>query len=512
MAVSSGEGGGGLGVATPFIKLSGISKSYGATQAVDDVSLEIRRGSVLGLVGENGAGKSTLAKVLAGVVEVDSGTIEIDGKPCALKNPREALSAGIALMAQEISLVPEASVEENVLLGSLPSRGSLLRRRELRRRFEELRDLAGFDLQPQTRVSSLRLADQQKVELLRALSSDSQVIVMDEPSAALSSDEVASLHSTIRHVVASGSTVILISHFLEEVLSLSDEIAIMRDGHLVRFGDAKSETVESLVAGMVGSELATDYNNPHRADVGNPVLTVRSLSSGDRFTDINFELSQGEIVGLAGLVGAGRTEVARSVYGADPFSGGSIELHGQAYKPKSPGYSLRRGVFMVPESRKDQGLVMTSSVEDNLALANLPSMRRAGFVRLGQVRETAKKMAMSVGLKFASLKQQVQSLSGGNQQKVLFGRAQWVAPKVLIVDEPTRGVDIAAKRSIHADLERAADQGTAILFISSELDEVMGVCSRILVMWRGNIVGEFAPPYNKELLVKALFGEVNGDV
>lgn len=511
MSEQANVGGGSILAATPHVELRDITKTYGATQAVSGVSLVLRRGSVLGLVGENGAGKSTLAKILAGVVAPDSGEIVIDGKAVALDSPRDALASGIALMAQEISLVPEATVEENVLLGSLPSRGFVLRRRLLRERFEAVRKLAGFDLPPGARVGTLRLADQQKVELLRALSTNSQIIIMDEPSAALSSEELEGLHASIRHVVESGSTVVLISHFLEEVLALADEVAIMRDGSLIRTGPANAETVETLVSGMVGSELAIDYENRVALPRGSAVLSARGLTSQGKFSDVDLDVHEGEIVGLAGLVGAGRSELARALFGADPFDSGTIHLQGKNFRPKSPKVALRARVFMVPESRKDQGLVMTASVADNLALPNYDSVTRTGLVDGRGLKARALEVAKRVGLRFSSLTQSVQSLSGGNQQKVLFGRAQWADPRLLIVDEPTRGVDIAAKRSIHADLEDAAAKGAGVLFISSELDEVAGVCTRILVMWRGTIIGQFSPPYDKASLVRALFGEVDSE-
>ncbi len=484
-----------------------LVKTFGATRAVRGVSLEIPQGSIFGLVGENGAGKSTLAKIFAGIHTQDSGTLVVQGAERSFRNPHEGIRGGVSMMAQEILLVPDASVEQNVLLGRIPRRGPFPDQRAMRRRYAELVELTGFDLAPTTKVSSLRIADQQKVEIMRALSQDAKLIIMDEPSAALTVDEVERLHASVREIVARGATVLLISHFLEEVLSLTDQVAIMRDGELVRVSETRLETVDSLVAGMVGKALATDYSNVHIAADAPVRLSVRGLTRGTVVNDVSFDVRAGEIVGLAGLIGAGRTEIARCIFGADARDAGTVEVDGRSLEARSPGTAIRGGVFMIPEDRKEQGLVLSSSITENLTLQSQSKLARLGWISRRRLRSTAKALADKVDLRYTSLDQAAGSLSGGNQQKILFGRAVEVAPSVLIVDEPTRGVDIAAKRGIHATLQEMADSGTAVLFISSEIEEVLGVCNRVLVIHHGRIQAEFRPPYDQESVLSAFFGK-----
>lgn len=496
-----------MSTSTAVVALRGLVKSYGATRAVRGVSLDVPAGAVFGLVGENGAGKSTLAKLIAGIESPDSGSIVVSGQPVTLRDPHEGLKAGISMMAQEIMLVPEATVEENVLLGAMPRRGPFPNRKAMRRRFAELVELTEFDLDPDAKVSGLRIADQQKTELLRALSQDAALIIMDEPSAALTADEVERLHEAIRRITARGSAVLLISHFLEEVLALADQVAIMRDGELVRVGTAKAETVDSLVASMVGRALDTEYHEPRPQATGPVRLAVSRLSRPGVLDHVSFEIRQGEILGLAGLVGSGRTEIARCLYGADAYDSGQVFLDGEPVRASSPHTAIRQGVFMVPESRKDEGLVLGASIVDNMMLATLGARSRAGWVSKRSQRAAATELADAVDLRFNDIEQPVGSLSGGNQQKVLFGRAREVAPRLLIVDEPTRGVDIAAKRAIHQTLLEMADSGMAVLFISSELEEVLGVCSRVLVIHRGRVHAEFQAPYDHTKVVTAFFGQ-----
>lgn len=492
---------------TVVVSVRNVSKTFGATRAVRGVTLDIPAGSVFGIVGENGAGKSTLAKMIAGVVSVDDGEIEIKGQAVRLRDPYYGIRAGVSMMAQEIMLVPDRTVEENVLLGAIPRRGLFPDRRQMRERYQELVDLTQFDIDPTVQVKSLRIADQQKVEIMRALSQDAALIIMDEPSAALTADEVQRLHSTIRTIASRGAAVLLISHFLEEVLSLTDHVAVMRDGELVRTARTEDETVESLVSGMVGRALATEYREHRPSEAGPVRMAVRSLTRRGVLEDVSFDIREGEILGLAGLIGSGRTEIARCLFGADRLDGGSVFLDGVDVKFHSPQEAINHGVFMIPESRKEQGLLLEASIADNLLLATLDRRSRFGLMSRRSQRAAAEELAASVDLRFGSITQSVGSLSGGNQQKVLFGRAREVAPRVLIVDEPTRGVDIAAKRAIHKTLEDMAKSGVAILFISSELDEVLGVCGRVLVVHRGRIQAEFEPPYVEERIMSAFFGQ-----
>lgn len=496
-----------MSAATAVVSVRDIVKSFGATRAVRGVTLDIPRGSIFGLVGENGAGKSTLAKVMAGIESPDSGTLTIGGSDVWLRNPHDGLKAGISMMAQEIMLVPDATVEENVLLGSMPRRGPFPDRRRMRSRFAELIELTEFSLDPKAKVGRLRIADQQKVEIMRALSQNSDMIIMDEPSAALTTDEVDRLHHAIREISKRGSSILLISHFLEEVLDLTDHVAVMRDGELVRVGLTSEETVDSLVAGMVGRFLDTEYQES-RAQADGPVrLSVSHLTRAPVLDDVSFEVRAGEILGLAGLIGSGRTEIARCIFGADPLDHGIIMIDGAEVHVSSPHGAIDKGMFMIPESRKEEGLALAASIADNLLMSTQKRRSRWGWVSGRRQASAAEKLAKEVDLRFSSVQQQVGSLSGGNQQKVLFGRAAEVGPRVLIVDEPTRGVDIAAKRAIHQTLEQMAATGVAVLFISSELEEVLGVCSRVLVIHRGRVQAEFQAPFDQEEVVAAFFGQ-----
>lgn len=495
---------------TTLVELRDVNKSFGATQAVKHLSLNIPMGRVIGLVGENGAGKSTVAKMIAGVHAPDSGTIEIQGRVHRFRTPHEALKAGVAIMAQEILLVPEATVEGNVFLGNMPTRGPFPDRGAMRRRYEELTRLTGFELDPDRKVSTLRLADQQKVEILRSLSQDARLIVMDEPSASLTADEVVRLHNTIRTVVSRGATVLLVSHYLEEVLTLTDTVAIMRDGELVRSGPTSQENVDSLVAGMVGRSLETRYFESTKERSPNVRLQVRNLNRGAVLRDVSFDVHEGEIVGLAGLIGAGRTEIARAVFGVDGFDSGEIIVNGTPVKLTSPSDALRNGIFMVPESRTEQGLLLGRNITDNMLLPTLRRRSKRGWLSTKTMDRVATQLAEDVDLRYSSVRQSAGSLSGGNQQKILFGRSMEVAPNILLVDEPTRGVDIAAKRAIHQTLVEMADAGLSILFISSEIEEVLGVCDRVLVIYRGGIKAEFVPPFDQGKIVAEFFGQIPG--
>ena len=493
---------------TPIVASTvGITKSYGPTKAVRDVSIDIPRGAIIGLVGENGAGKSTIAKMLAGVISPDSGQLIINGVERSFRGPYEAIRAGVAMMAQEITLVPDRSVEENVLLGNLPRKGVFPLKKKMRERYLHIMKESGFDLDPNLRVGGLRIADQQKVELMRALSQQAQLIIMDEPSAALTVDEVTKLHGSIRNLAAQGTSVLLVSHFLEEVLALTSLVAVMRDGELIRYSETKNETADSLVASMVGKSLSTEYGETKTGPTGPIKFSIQNVSTSDHLSDISFDIRGGEILGLAGLVGAGRTEIARAIYGVDQISAGEIVLEGRALKIRSPQQAIKLGIFMIPESRKDQGLVLTGSIGDNLLLASMSKLATFGITSSSKLSKVATKLSQAIDLRFGSLKDSASSLSGGNQQKILFGRVLDLQPSVLIVDEPTRGVDIAAKRAIHALLEELAIKGTAILFISSEIEEVLGVCHRTIVIHKGRTHGEFVPPYNKTEVISAFFGQ-----
>jgi simple sugar transport system ATP-binding protein/ribose transport system ATP-binding protein len=496
---------------TALVQLHNITKSFGATKAVKGVSVDLPAAQIIGLVGENGAGKSTLAKMIAGIYTPDFGTIEFDGSEVNFKSPYEAINTGVAMMAQEIMLIPDATVENNIFMGDLPSRGPFPDQKKIREEFNKLNDLTGFALRPDVKVSSLRLADQQKVEIMRSIARNTKMIIMDEPSASLTTDEVDRLHNTIRELVKRGVTILLISHFLEEVLSLTETVLIMRDGELVRSGPTSLESVDSLVSGLVGHSLETRYVESESVRSNALRLKVSGISTATALTDISLEIHEGEILGLAGLIGSGRTEIARAIFGADRTIAGVIEIDGKQCKFKSPADAISAGIYMVPESRKEEGLFLAASISDNMMASTFKKRATFNFISKNKLSKSAVTLAEKVDLRYSNIQQSAVSLSGGNQQKILFGRAVEIAPKILIVDEPTRGVDIAAKRAIHETLVDIAKQGTAILFISSEIEEVLGVCDRVLVIHRGRVQDEFKAPFDQTAVVAAFFGQTTGE-
>jgi rhamnose transport system ATP-binding protein len=494
--------------ATPHLELRGGTKRFGATLALSDVDLVVRRGSVHALVGENGAGKSTLGKVVAGVHALDAGQLLVEGRPVELRSPRQALGLGLTIIAQELSLVPERSVVENVFLGLEDHRGPWVRRSAIRRRFDELVRSSGIVVPADTLVSSLTVGQQQKVEILRALARRAQVVVMDEPTARLGAEETEALRATVRRLAEGGTTVLFVSHFLDEVLSLADTITVMRDGRIVRTGPAAAEDHRSLIEGMTGRTMEASFpdTQPAPADAGE-VLRVEGLRRRGSFEDVSFSVRAGEVVALAGLVGAGRSEVVRALYGADRADAGTVTLDGRVLRARNPAQAIARGISMIPESRKDQGLLMGRSVRENVSLPFLRGLSRGGLVQRGEERRRTGQLARDVGVKTASSESPVLDLSGGNQQKVLFARSLMRTPSLLIADEPTRGVDVGAKRTIYDLIADLAAQGVAVLMVSSELEEVLGLAHRVLVMRGGRLVSELAGDAATEAsIMAAAFG------
>jgi rhamnose transport system ATP-binding protein len=485
------------------VELASVSKHFGAVRALDAVSLSIARGSIHALVGENGAGKSTLGKIVAGVLAPDDGRLLLDGEPVALRSPREALERGVAMIAQEVNVVAQLTVEENVFLGAEPRGGGFIARRALRRRYEQLAEQAGLRLPATAPAGRLPPAEQQKVEILRALSRDAALIVMDEPTASLGAEETAQLHEIVRSLARAGRTVLLVSHFLREVLALADEVTVLRDGRVVKTAAAAEETEDSLIHAMLGRPLTAAFPPKHGAAADAPaVLTVRDLHA-PRVDGVSFTVRAGEIVALAGLVGAGRTELARAVFGAERPTAGTVELAPGRTLSGGPRGRLRAGVAMIPESRTEDGLLLGRSVTENVSLASLEAVSRYGFVRRGAERRRTREALERWTVRAASPGSPVSSLSGGNQQKLLFARMLLCGPRVLVADEPTRGVDVGAKRAIYDLLVSLADEGLGVLLISSELEEVLGLAHRVLVMRAGRIVSELSGEQMTESAVLA---------
>lgn len=483
-----------------------LEKRYGGVHALRDVSVEIHRGEVHALVGENGAGKSTLGKIIAGSVRHDGGTLLVNGRASVYRAPMDAIRDGIAIIDQELAMLPDRSVIDNVFLGIERARGGLLDNRRALQEFEELVASTGFELEPDRLVGDLRLADQQKVEILRALARQADLIVMDEPSAALTPGEVRQLHEVIRSLKARGATVVLVSHFLDEVLAVTDRVTILRDVEHVRTAVTAEETRESIIHSMLGRHLTEPPAVVAAPESAPVVLEVEGLTRPGHFTDVSLTVRAGEIVGINGLVGAGRTELCRAIFGADRYRSGKVMLHGEQVRFRSPADAIKANVAMLPENRKELGLLMHRSVKENLTLPHLELFARGNVLWGGRERSEAEQLVARTGVKTASVDALVSTLSGGNQQKVVL--AKWLAkePELLIVDEPTRGVDIGAKSAIYDILRELASRGIAILVVSSELDEVLELSHRVLVMARGRIVAEYDHnEATKDLLLTAAF-------
>jgi len=477
---------------TPLLTLVDASKSFGAVRALDGVSFELHGGEVHALVGENGAGKSTLVKILGGVHQPDSGTlVAADGRALVLGGPADARAAGISIIYQEPTLFPDLSVAENVFIGRQPRReGRRIDHRSMVRQTRALFERLGVPIDPDRVARGLSIAEQQIVEIAKALSFDARVVVMDEPTAALSALEVARLFGVVESLREHGAAVVFISHRLEEVFAICQRVTVLRDGRRVLSQPLAGLTAADLVRAMVGRDIAARVHQPRTP--GAPVLRVDGLTREGIFEDIAFDVHAGEIVALAGLVGAGRSEVARAIFGIDPYDSGSVRVGERRLRRRSPTDAMRAGVAFVPEDRRQQGLVMDMSIVDNVALASLRRLRRHGLLLASVERRFSADWASRLQVKYGRITNPATSLSGGNQQKVVL--AKWLSrePSVIIVDEPTRGIDVATKSEVHRILAESAAGGVAVLMISSELPEVLAVADRILVMREGRVQAEFA--------------------
>jgi rhamnose transport system ATP-binding protein len=476
----------------PVLSVHGLQKTFGAVRALVDGSIDLFAGEAHALLGENGAGKSTLVKILAGVHRPDAGAIYIDGRRTVLDDPGAARDAGIAIIYQEPNLFPDLSIAENVFMGRQPlRRGRRIDTSAMHDKVAAVLDRLGVRLDPGRISRGLSIADQQIVEIAKALTLDARVIVMDEPTAALSAIEVERLFRVVRSLRAGGAAVLFISHRLEEVYTLCQRVTVMRDGAHVVTKPINGITSDEIVRAMVGRDVVNREAGTRRQG-GQIVLDVQRLSREGDFADVTFQIRAGEIVSLAGLVGAGRSEVACTIFGIERRDAGSVAVDGVPLKSGSPDVAMAAGVGFVPEDRRQQGLVMSMSVAGNIALASLARLRRHGLIRSSVERTFAADWAARLQLKYGRLTDEVSTLSGGNQQKIVL--AKWLsrAPKLLIVDEPTRGIDIGTKAEVHRLLLDLADSGVAVLMISSELPEVLRLSDRILVMREGRLVAEFS--------------------
>jgi ribose transport system ATP-binding protein len=482
------------GAANPLLEVHGISKRFGATLALSDVSFDVRRGEVHALMGENGAGKSTLMKIISGSYHPDTGRIMIDGTPVTMTSPHDAIAAGVAIIHQELNTIPDMTVAENLAIGNEPLRFGVLDRAAMNQQAREKLDRVGADIDPRRPIGRLSVGMQQMVEIARAVAEDAKVLVLDEPTAALSRTESDQLFALIRAMRARGMGLIYISHRMEEVWELADRVTVFRDGQLIGTRDMRAEgpdkvTPSDIVRMMVGREINDLYVHT-RHEAGDVRLSVRDLTGPGGIGPVSFDVRAGEVVGMVGLIGAGRTEVARLIYGADRRTGGTVTLDGEALQVANPIDGLRAGVGLLPESRKDQALFLDLTVKDNISMSTLGGFSSAGVIRGGPLLTAVRGVMDRLRVRANALDLESRALSGGNQQKVVLGRLLLQKPKVLILDEPTRGVDIGAKSEIYRIINDIAGTGAAVLVISSDLPEALGISDRLLVMRRGQLVAE----------------------
>ncbi|MBB2915407.1 rhamnose transport system ATP-binding protein [Streptosporangium becharense] len=474
----------------PVLALTGVSKAFGAVQALRGVSLHLYAGEAHALAGENGAGKSTLVKTLAGVHRPDTGQVLLDGQPVEFNSPADAQQAGVAVIYQEPTMFPDLSVAENIFIGRQPKLAlGRIDRKTMHERAAELFKRLGVALDPEQPARGLSIADQQLVEIAKALSRDARVLIMDEPTAALSGNEVARLFNVVKALREQGCALLFISHRLDEIFELCQRVTTLRDGAWIASEPVRGLTHDDLIRRMVGRDLDNLYPK-QETQVGEVALKVARLTREGVFTDVSFEVRRGEIVALAGLVGAGRSEVARAIFGVDRWDAGSVEVNGRRLPVASPTAAMSAGLALVPEDRRQQGLVMDHSIERNIGITGLKALRRGPVISRTAERDRARDWAVRLQLKFNRLSDAVNVLSGGNQQKVVLGKWLSTEPDVLIIDEPTRGIDVGTKAEVHRLLSQLAADGLAVLMISSDLPEVLGMADRVLVMQEGRIVAE----------------------
>jgi ABC-type sugar transport system ATPase subunit len=473
------------------VRLTGVEKSFGSAKILSDITLEFGGGQVHALIGENGAGKSSLGKIIGGYYSADKGSVEVLGERLDQPTPRRALQLGVAMIHQELQLVPQLSVAQNVFLGLEANTAGLLHGSD-NKRFAVLEEQCRFGLNPRQKAGDLSIADRQKVEIMRAIARNARVIIMDEPTSSLTADEAERLHRVIASLCAQGRTIIYVTHFLDHVLAVCDRVTIMRDGRVVRTADIAGETKQTLVEAMLGESAEVAYPKlppPPPASV-TPRITMRNVATAAGIRNIDLAVRPGEIVGLVGLVGSGRSEVARALFGADALTNGSISLNGQELKGLSPRSAVAHGIAFIPEDRRKQGLNLVQRTRPNMSLPHLSQISRFGFLDMGKERRRTARMIEHFAIVPSSIDGEVAYYSGGNQQKVLLSKWAYGTPGVVILDEPSRGVDIGARRRIHDFILELAQTGVAVLLISSELEEVLNLSHRAYLMSGGTIMSE----------------------
>jgi L-arabinose transport system ATP-binding protein len=478
-----------------YLRFEGVTKTYPGVRALQDVTFGVARGSVHALLGENGAGKSTLLKTLSGAHLPTSGSLRIDGKPVVFRSTAEAIAAGVAVIYQELHLCPELSIAENLFLGHLPNTGGIVNRRQLRELAAAQLRRVGEEIDPRTKLGRLSIGQRQMIETAKALSRGASVIAFDEPTSSLSAREIQKLFEVIRDLQRQGCAILYVTHRMEEVYHICDSATVLRDGrHVVTYEPLKGVTHEQIVKAMVGRELADIYAyRPRPIDrSAPPALEVNGLVGRGLREPASLRVARGEIVGVFGLVGAGRSELLRLIFGAEPPGGGFLTVHGERQEIHSPRDAIRAGVLLCPEDRKKDGIIPVRSVMENVNISARRNTALGGFViNESWERENARRRVDELKVKTPSLRQLIRNLSGGNQQKVILGR--WLSEenvKVILFDEPTRGIDVGAKSEIYSIIYRLAEQGVAVVVVSSDLPEVLGVCDRVLVMREGRLVAD----------------------
>lgn len=472
----------------PMLELNNISKGFPGVKALKNINFTLNQGEIIGLAGENGAGKSTMIKILGGVYQPDQGSIILEGKPVTVPNTHAGISMGISIIYQELSLVPELSIAENLYLGSLPHTGGKINYEVLYENSRQILSLLGLSVSPKEKVCGLSISLQQLVEIGKALARDAKILIMDEPTSSLGKEDAHRLFDTMRALRAKGYGILFISHRLDELFEVTDRIAVLRDGEMVEARPTEDWTVDDLVFAMVNRKIDQFY--PKRSmDFGETVFEAENLENR-LIRNVTFSLKAGEILGVAGLIGSGRTELMKTIYGAYPTRKGRMRLLGKQFTPRSPKDALAGGVVLIPENRKLEGLVLSDTVKENVVLSIFQKIASFGCIKKAKINEIAARAIDDFGIKTPSKRQLVLRLSGGNQQKILFARGAENRPKLLLLDEPTRGIDIGSKVDIYQKIMNFAENGTAIILVSSELTELLGLSDRILVMREGEMTAD----------------------
>lgn len=494
-----------------IVELEHINKSFPGVKALDDVSFNLKSGEVLALLGENGAGKSTLMKILSGVYTRDSGDITLFGERIDELTPKKAQALGVAIIHQELNMCGHLTVAENIFLGREKLHSGILNEREMRKEAAAILGNLNIDIDPDTIVGDLPVSKQQMVEIAKALSTNAKILIMDEPTSALTSKEIDDLFVIIRKLRAAGHGIVYISHRLEELQHIVDRVTIMRDGRFITTMNFKDTNMSEIIAYMVGREIKEKFPRVTCAR-GKKILEVRNLNAGRLVRDINLDLYAGEIVGVAGLMGAGRTETTRAIFGIDPKESGEILLDGKEIHIRKPMDAIKAGIVLAPEDRKKDGLCTKLSIRDNIALPNLDILcNKFGVVNRKKEAEIVERSVKELTIKLASSESDAGSLSGGNQQKVVIGRALSTKPKLVILDEPTRGIDAAARGDVYSIISHLRDEGVAVLLISSDMEEIVELSDRAVTVYQGRINAEFQKcDINQDNLMAAAFGVTDG--